>query len=102
MNGLAPFQSIKIVHAGEITEVKPEGCFVRHQDGTPLFHAFAPNMTTRYQPVIGDFWVVYDDGYESISPAWAFQAGYVSTAKAQDVSRDIRTTDAPDLSDAGL
>lgn len=33
-------------------------------------------MFSRYMPVPGDYYVVYDDGYKSISPAKAFEEGY--------------------------
>jgi hypothetical protein len=33
-------------------------------------------MFSRYMPLPGDFLVVYDDGYESISPKKAFEEGY--------------------------
>lgn len=33
-------------------------------------------MTARYMPKTGDYFVVYDDGYKSFSPAKAFEAGY--------------------------
>ena len=31
---------------------------------------------SRYMPKPGDYFVVYDDGYESYSPAKAFEEGY--------------------------
>lgn len=34
------------------------------------------DMWARYQPVAGDFYVVYDDGYKSFSPRKAFLEGY--------------------------
>jgi hypothetical protein len=34
------------------------------------------NMFSRYTPVPGDFYVVYDDGYKSFSPRKAFLEGY--------------------------
>jgi hypothetical protein len=34
-------------------------------------------MTVRYTPVAGDFWIVYPDGYQSLSPRKAFVEGYV-------------------------
>jgi hypothetical protein len=42
---------------------------------------YAPRLTaravvSRYMPKAGDYFVVYDDGYESISPAKAFEEGY--------------------------
>lgn len=35
-----------------------------------------PAMFSRYTPVPGDFYVVYDDGYKSFSPRKAFVEGY--------------------------
>jgi len=35
-----------------------------------------PLIFARYYPVPGDYYVVYDDGYASISPAKAFEDGY--------------------------
>jgi hypothetical protein len=75
--GLAEYQSIKIVKAGEITDVVPAGCYVKDANGDGVLRIFPDGMTARYQPVVGDFWVVYDDGYQSISPKAAFDAGYV-------------------------
>jgi hypothetical protein len=74
---LAQYQSIKRVLAGEITEVVEYGCYVKGGDGTAVLREFAPNMTSRYQPKVGDFWVIYDDGYASLSPAKAFNEGYI-------------------------
>lgn len=33
-------------------------------------------LCSRYEPVAGDFYVIYDDGYESFSPRKAFVEGY--------------------------
>ncbi len=33
-------------------------------------------MITRYKPVSGDFYIVYEDSYESFSPRKAFLDGY--------------------------
>lgn len=35
-----------------------------------------PKMFARYKPVPGDYYVQYDDGYKSLSPAKAFEEGY--------------------------
>lgn len=80
---LAQYRSIKRVKAGEITEVRAPGCYVRNADGSELLRLYPPNMTARYTPVVGDFWVVYDDGYQSISPKAAFEAGYVAMETAK-------------------
>jgi hypothetical protein len=75
--GLADYQSVKRVTAGEITEVVSAGCYVKTATGDGVLLTFQPNMTARYQPVVGDFWVVYEDGYQAISPREAFLGGYV-------------------------
>ena len=77
-NKLAIYQSVKKVLAGRITEVVPAGCYVQNEDGeTSVLRIMPEGMTARYQPVVGDFWVVYEDGYQSISPRVAFEGGYV-------------------------
>ncbi len=75
--GLAEYRSIKHVRAGEITEIVPAGCYVREADGSAILRIFEPKMTERYQPQVGDFWVIYKDGYQSLSPRQAFLSGYV-------------------------
>jgi hypothetical protein len=35
-----------------------------------------PILFARYQPQPGDYYVVYEDGYKSFSPAAAFERGY--------------------------
>lgn len=79
IEGLGQYQSVKRVRAGEITEVIGEGCYVKEADGlTSVLRFYPPNMIARYTPQIGDFWVVYDGGYQAISPRAAFIAGYVA------------------------
>ena len=74
---MARYQSVKRVLAGEITEVHPAGCYVRDADGLAVFRTYAKDMTARYTPVVGDWWLVYPDGYVSISPREAFLDGYL-------------------------
>lgn len=42
------------------------------------------DLFARYTPEPGDYYVVYTDGYESISPAKAFEEGYTLIAPAGD------------------
>jgi hypothetical protein len=76
-DGLAVYQSVKRVRAGLITEVVDAGCYVRGANGESVLRVYAPGMTARYEPVVGDWWIVYSDGYESISPCAAFMEGYM-------------------------
>ena len=80
-DGMQQYQSIKRVLAGEIIEVVPAGAYVKDADGTSVLRIFPDGMTARYMPVAGDFWVIYDDGYQSISPRAPFAAGYVESDK---------------------
>lgn len=81
---LKKWQSIKTVHAGEIVEVLEDGCRVRTADGTEALLKYQPGMTTRYTPVVGDFWVIYwPDNYASISPRTQFISGYVGMPHEQ-------------------
>ncbi len=76
VDGLQVFQSVKRVRAGLILDVVEAGCWVREENGTSVLRIFMPRMTARYQPKAGDYWVIYEDGYQSISPKAAFEAGY--------------------------
>ncbi len=90
---LKRWQSHKIVHAGKIvsitevigdavgdgkigpTETNTE-LAIETADGAVESVIPEPKMFARYTPVVGDYYVVYDDGYASISPAKAFEEGY--------------------------
>lgn len=42
---------------------------------------FPMAMAARYAPAVGDYLVVYDDGYKSFSPKKAFEEGYTLIGK---------------------
>lgn len=75
-DGLRQYQSIKRVLAGKIMEVVEAGCYVQEANGDAILRIYPPNMTARYTPVVGDWWIIYPDGYQSISPRTAFEEGY--------------------------
>ena len=73
----------KIVRAAPIRAIYPtEGAgWIIYLDGGPSPDGypsfFVPSaMFARYVPVPGDYYVVYDDDYESVSPRKAFEEGY--------------------------
>jgi hypothetical protein len=48
---------------------------------TPEDEGYAPfsvsdEYVAKHKPVVGGYWVQYDDGYTSFSPAQAFEEGY--------------------------
>lgn len=73
---LARWQSHKVVRAGKIVHVADSLLKVEGADGLTYSVTAAANMFARYMPVPGDYYVVYDDGYASISPRQAFEEGY--------------------------
>jgi hypothetical protein len=79
-NLLPRWQSHKIVRAAKIIQVFQDGIMELdvHNPETGLCACVAPadKMFARYRPVEGDYYVVYDDGYASISPRAAFEEGY--------------------------
>ena len=86
---MARYQSVKIVHAGRIKEIVPHGCYVEEANGSDVLREFPENMTARYQPVTGDYWVVYDDGYQAISPRAPFEAGYVCLEREREQASTV-------------
>jgi hypothetical protein len=73
MSEMPLYQSHKRVRALRISRV--DGEVVYFAEDHPPMNA-KPNMFARYTPVPGDYWVKYEDGYESISPCEAFEEGY--------------------------
>ena len=68
------YRSHKIVHALEIKAVDGRRLTFVEAGFAPI--DVDPAMFWRYTPVPGDRYVVYPDGYQSISPAKAFEEGY--------------------------
>ena len=68
------YQCHKKVHALKIADVT--GCTITPADEGYAPFEVDPAMYSRYTPVTGDYYVVYDDGYKSFSPAKAFEEGY--------------------------
>lgn len=80
------YVSHKTVHALEIASVGAAGGLRRNvffkEDFLPAL--LSEDMFTRYQPVPGDYLVVYADGYKSFSPRKAFLEGYKPEKAARD------------------
>lgn len=67
------YVSHKRVHALQIRGVN--GFLLQFDEGFSAIEV-EPEMFVRYTPVPGDYLVVYEDGYRSISPQAAFESGY--------------------------
>lgn len=68
------YQSHKKVWALKIAAV--EGVRLSFVDKGYAAILVDAKLFARYRPVPGDYYVQYDDGYKSISPAKAFEEGY--------------------------
>jgi hypothetical protein len=71
----------KEVHALKILNIEPQERPPGHALIYPADEGFAPFLITpaylaKHDPVPGGYYVVYDDGYLSYSPAYAFENGY--------------------------
>lgn len=79
---LPKWQSHKVVSAAKIHSVRGDIIALLLPNKNPnaetgIAHVrAAEKMFARYMPVPGDYYVVYDDGFASISPKKAFEEGY--------------------------
>ena len=76
---LGAFKSHKTVRAGRIVRVMPT------EDGGAVLYLIGGEINAnaawvkRHQPEGGGYFVQYEDGYTSFSPADAFDSGYTAT-----------------------
>lgn len=75
---LPRYQCHKQVQALKIRTMiqTPQGFELHFEDGRFAPHLVAMEWVARFAPMSGGYFVVYDDGYQSYSPAEAFEAGY--------------------------
>jgi hypothetical protein len=67
------YQSHKIVTATQIIAVSTDGKTLL-VEGDEIFEPTVPAMAEKAS--LGDYAVIYEDGYKSVSPAAAFEDGY--------------------------
>ena len=80
----------KIVRASKITSA--ERASVDPGDGAPYvvdlecgaYRVMDAGMVARRVPQVGDYYVVYEDGYASLSPGDVFEAGYTRLRQDQE------------------
>ena len=59
-----------------MAEQRPIQYKVQPRDKGYAAFVVGAEVFSRYVPVPGDYYVVYDDGYKSVSPQKAFEEGY--------------------------
>lgn len=77
-DGLIRYRSHKTVWALAIDHIESIDGHIRlhFQDDTVQPVEVPPDVIHRLIPVKGDYYVVYADGYQSVSPKKAFEEGY--------------------------
>lgn len=76
---LQKYKCCKKVHALKIKNIEIIDNFnaiiIPEEDGYAPFE-ISPEYMKKHQPQVGGYYVVYEDGYQSYSPAKAFEEGY--------------------------
>ena len=73
---LTRFRSVRQVRAAEIIEVTTFYCYLKEADGTVNCRFFEDGMTDKSFPEKGDFWVVHEDGSQTLRPRVGFLSEY--------------------------
>jgi hypothetical protein len=78
---LPQYRCHKVVRAAEILSARTldekQSLLYLNICGCSTLHITVPNtLFARYAPEKGDFYIIYDDGYASISPRGPFKEGY--------------------------
>lgn len=68
------YRSHKIVEAGKIIEIRPTELQLVFKDNAGV--TVSASYMHKHKPQVGGYYVLYDDGYQSWSPAEAFETGY--------------------------
>lgn len=79
------FQCHKQVNAAPITHIDGTKLLLQADDGEGVVPiAVSMEFIERHKPKPGDYFVEYEDGYTSISPASAFESGYAEIGEDAD------------------
>lgn len=81
---LPSYQCHKVVKAAKIKEVidptepgnETDGSRILKFDDVPGSITVKQDFVLKHKPEVGGYFVRYEDGYQSISPANAFETGY--------------------------
>ena len=95
------YKCIKTVWALKIKKIELDSDIAKKENRptdcsaiiTPEELGYAPFRVSaeyfqKHQPVAGGYYVVYEDGYKSFSPADAFEKGYVSLSSQSDCDQE--------------
>lgn len=89
---LPRYRSHEIVHAIKIKAVENQNIIPVDEDYAPI--PVELHYLTKHEPRAGGYYVAYEDGYESYSPAEAFEAGYTRVGQ-NEVSAPVLSSSDP-------
>jgi hypothetical protein len=92
------YKSHKEVQAFKITDIRrqPDGDAFIMGDGQEKWTG--DGWMNRHNPEVGGYFVLYEDGYRSYSPAGAFEQGYISVDDATEEAPPEKTIEEHNLS----
>jgi len=80
LDSIPDYRSHKVVKAFKICSISPlpRGGADLHPVNIPITKAVTVSeiYLSKHKPKVGGYWVCYEDGYQSFSPADAFESGY--------------------------
>lgn len=74
------YRSHKEVRALKIKSIYKETCIIVPEENYPTFMV-SHEYIDKHKPEAGGYYVQYENGYESFSPAKAFEEGYTKIIK---------------------
>lgn len=81
---MSRYKCHKVVHAAKISAVgvPDKGTVILWFDDLDGQGIVPESYVDKHKPQVGGYYVKYEDGYESYSPAEAFEAGYTLIEEA--------------------
>lgn len=95
MRQMPRYKCHKEVSALQITKIMTGGTLAFAGDFAPLH--VGEGYFARHHPQPGGYYVIYDDGYASYSPAKAFEEGYAKLESAVEQLAQTLAEENPDL-----
>lgn len=66
----------KIIHLGSKTAIGLNLTLYCPETGEEINRVATNDMMSRYTPIVGDYWVIQEDGYEYLNPKDVFERKY--------------------------
>lgn len=97
LTGFAYYEvAFHLIRAGRIIQVYEHACYVQERNNSiRVLCTYAEGMTARRMPEAGDYWVIFQDGYQTIIPKKSFEDAYTLYDGVKKVSVKLEVTPEP-------